>query len=66
LIQYAAVSHPVIRMKHYAYGHSIATLINPRSGKKITHKHSLTVVAVPSTLYYPSNYKVKCIISDEI
>jgi hypothetical protein len=53
-------------MKHCAYGHSLATLLNPRRVTTVSHKYSLTVaryvtvvVAVPSTEYYPANYKIK-------
>jgi hypothetical protein len=52
-----------MRVKHCAYGHSVATLINPRGVAAVTHKHSLTVarhatvaVAVPTTVHYPANY----------
>jgi hypothetical protein len=53
-------------MKHCAYGHSVATLLNPRDVTTVSHKYSLTVerhasvvVAVPSTVHYPDNYKIK-------
>jgi hypothetical protein len=53
-------------MKHCAYGHSVATLLNPRGVKTVSHKYSLTVVrhaavvvAVPFTVHYPANYEVK-------
>jgi hypothetical protein len=59
------ISHPDIRLKQCAYGHGVATLLNPR-GVTISHKSSLTVarhaavvVAVPSTLHYTANYKIK-------
>jgi hypothetical protein len=52
--------------KHCAYGHSVATLLNPRDVTTILHKYSLTVathatvvVAVSSTVHYPVNYKIK-------
>jgi hypothetical protein len=55
-----------IKMKHCAYGHSVATLLNPRAVTTVSHKNSLTVarhatvaVAVPSTVHYPDNYKIK-------
>jgi hypothetical protein len=58
--------HPNMRVKHCAYGHSTATLLNPRSVTKVSHKYSLTdarhatlVVAAPSTVHYPTNYKIK-------
>jgi hypothetical protein len=60
------ISHPDIRVKHCAYGHSVATLLNPRGVATVSHKHSLTlarhatvVVAVPSTVHHPANYKTK-------
>jgi hypothetical protein len=53
-------------MELCAYGHSIATLLNPRGVSTVAHKYSLTVarhatmvVAVPSTVHYPTNYKIK-------
>jgi hypothetical protein len=62
----AFISHPDIRVKHCAYGYSVATLLNPRGVATVSHKYSLTVarhatvaVAVPSTVHYPANYKIK-------
>jgi hypothetical protein len=53
-------------VKHCAYGHSVTTLLNPRGVATVSHKYSLTVarhttvvVAVPSTVHYPDNYKIK-------
>jgi hypothetical protein len=55
-----------MRVKHYAYAHSFATLSNPCGVTTVSHKYSLTVarhttvvVAVPSTVHYPANYKIK-------
>jgi hypothetical protein len=55
-----------MRVKHCAYGHSVATLLNPRGVATVYHKYSVTVaryatvvVAVPSTVHYPANYKIK-------
>jgi hypothetical protein len=55
-----------IRVKHFACGHSVATLLNPRGVTTLFHKYSITVanhatvvVAVPSTVHSPSNYKIK-------
>jgi hypothetical protein len=60
-------------VKHCAYSHSVATLLNPRAVITVSHKNSLTVaiyatvvVVVPSTVHYPANYKTKYIIYDEI
>jgi hypothetical protein len=60
------IRHPDIRVKHCAYGHSVATLLNPRGVTTVYHKYGLTVtrratvlVAVPSTVHYPANYKMK-------
>jgi hypothetical protein len=54
-----------MRVKHCAYDHNVATLLNPH-GVTIFHKYRLTVaryatvvVAVPSTVHCPSNYKIK-------
>jgi hypothetical protein len=62
----AGISHPDIRVKHCAYGHSVVTLLNPRVITAVSHKHSLivaihatVVVAVSSTAEYPANYKIK-------
>jgi hypothetical protein len=56
-------------VKHCAYGHSVATLLNPCGVTTVSHKYSLTVarhatvvVAVPSTVHHPANYKIKYII----
>jgi hypothetical protein len=53
-------------VKYCAYGHSVATLLNPRGVATVPHKYSLiaarhapVVVAVPSTVHYPDNYKIK-------
>jgi hypothetical protein len=61
-----AVRHPDIRVKHCAYSHSVATLLNPRGVTTVSHKYSLTVarhstvvVAVPSTVHYTADYKTK-------
>jgi hypothetical protein len=66
LPQSAAVRHPDIRVKHCAYVRNVATLLNPRGFKAVSHKYSVTVarhapavVAVPSTVHYPAHYKVK-------
>jgi hypothetical protein len=60
------IRHPDIRVKYCAYGHSVATLLNLRGVATVSHKYSLTVawhaavvVAVPSTVHYPFNYKIK-------
>jgi hypothetical protein len=57
---FVTISHPDIRVKHCAYG--VVTLLNPRVVITISHKHSITVatvvVAVPSTVHYPANYKI--------
>jgi hypothetical protein len=54
------------KSEHCAYGHNIATLLNPHSVTTVSHKYSLTiergttvVVAVLSTLHYPVNHKIK-------
>jgi hypothetical protein len=53
-------------VKHFAYDHGVATLLNPRGVTTISHKYSPTVarhatvvVAVPSTVHYPTDYKIK-------
>jgi hypothetical protein len=53
-----ALRHPDIRVKHCAYGHNVATLLNPRGVTTVSHKYSLTVathetvaVAVLSTVH---------------
>jgi hypothetical protein len=62
----APIRHPDTRVKHCAYGHSVATQLNPRGVKTVFYKYSQTVashatviVAVPSTVHYPANYKIK-------
>jgi hypothetical protein len=67
------ISRPDIRVKHCAYGYSVATLLNPRGVTTVSHKYSLTaarhatvVVAVPSSVQYPAIYNIKYIILDEI
>jgi hypothetical protein len=52
-----AIRHPDIKVKHCAYGHSVATLLNPRDVATVSHKYSLTVAA--PTVRYPAIYKVK-------
>jgi hypothetical protein len=53
------------KSEHCAYVHSVATQLNPRGATTVSHKYSLTVaihatvvVAVPSTVHCPSNYKI--------
>jgi hypothetical protein len=60
------IGRPDMRVKHCAYGHSVATMLNPRDVTTVSHKYSLTVarhstvlVAVPSTVHHPPNYKTK-------
>jgi hypothetical protein len=55
-----------MRVKHCAYDHSVATVLNPRGVATFSHTYSLTVarhatvvVAVSSIVHYPSNYKIK-------
>jgi hypothetical protein len=63
-----------MRVKHCAYGHSVATLLIPRGVATVSHKFSLTVVrhstvvvAVPSTVHCSVIYKIKkYVISDYI
>jgi hypothetical protein len=69
IIKLDTISHPYIRVKHCAYRHSVATLLNPRGVATVSHKCSLTVarhatlvVAVPSTVHHPANYKIKIIL----
>jgi hypothetical protein len=52
-------------VKHCAYGDSVATLLNPRCVKILSHKYSLiaarhatVAVAAPSTVHNPANYKM--------
>jgi hypothetical protein len=59
------ISHPDIRVKHCAYGHSVTTLLNARSVTTVSRKYILTVashatilVAVPSTVCSPANCKI--------
>jgi hypothetical protein len=51
-------------VKHCAYGHSVATLLNPRGVTTVltVARHATVVVAVPSTVHYPANYKTKNIL----
>jgi hypothetical protein len=53
--QDASIRHPDFSVKHCAYVHSVATLLNPRGVTTVSHKYSLAVarhgkvvVAVPS------------------
>jgi hypothetical protein len=55
-----------MRVKHCAYGHSVATLLNSHDVTTVSHKYSPTaarhatvVVAVPLTMHYPADYKKK-------
>jgi hypothetical protein len=61
-----SISRPDIRVKHYAYGHSVATLLNPRGVATFSHKYNLTVarhatvvVAVLSSVHHPDSYITK-------
>jgi hypothetical protein len=64
-----------MKVKYCAYGHIVATLLYPRDVTTVSQKygvrvasHATMVVAVPSTVHHPTNYKIKTrpIISDEI
>jgi hypothetical protein len=51
-------------MRMNAYSHSFAAPLNPLCVTTVYHRYSLTaarhvVVAVPSTVHYPDNYKIK-------
>jgi hypothetical protein len=54
---------PGTTVKHCAYGHSVATLLNPRGVKAVYHRQSdmrnCVVVAVPSNVHSPANYKTQ-------
>jgi hypothetical protein len=61
-----SISHPDVKVKHFAYGHSFATLLNPHGVTTVSHKYSLTVAshatvvtAVPSAVHHPIIYKIK-------
>jgi hypothetical protein len=60
------VRRPDIRVKYCTYVHSVTTPLNPRGVTTVSHKYSLTVarhvtvvVAVPSAVHHPANYKLK-------
>jgi hypothetical protein len=60
---------PDMRVKHGAYGHSVATLPISRGVATVSHncrltfaKHATVVVAVSSTVHTPTNYTIKYII----
>jgi hypothetical protein len=58
-----AIRHLDIRMKHYACGHSVATLLNPLGVTTVSRKYTPAVaVAVLSAVHYPANYKIKYIL----
>jgi hypothetical protein len=66
LYKSATISHPDIRVKYCAYGRSVITQLNPRGVTTVSHKYSLNVIrhatvvmAVPSTVRYPANYKME-------
>jgi hypothetical protein len=53
-------------VKNCAYGHSVAILLNTSGVTRVSHKYSVivairatVVVAVPSIVHYPANYKIK-------
>jgi hypothetical protein len=53
-------------VKLCTYGHSVATLLNQHGVTTVSLEYSLTVarhaivvMAVPSTINYPTNYKLK-------
>jgi hypothetical protein len=58
------ISHPDMRVKYCAYGHSVVTLLNPRGVATVSPQVDslITVVtvvgAVPSTVHHPANYKI--------
>jgi hypothetical protein len=65
LRQLYAIGRPEMIMKNCAFSHNVATLLNPRSVTTVSHKYSLAVarhatvvVAVPSTVHSPTNYKI--------
>jgi hypothetical protein len=47
-----------MKVKYCAYDLSVATLLNPR-GVRAVARYTTVVVAVPSTVHYPANYKIK-------
>jgi hypothetical protein len=61
-----AITHPDIREKNCAYGHTVATPLNPSGVTTVSRKYSLTVathanvvVAVLPIVHYPANYIIK-------
>jgi hypothetical protein len=50
-----AIRRPDIRVKHCAYGHSFATLLNPRGVTTVSLKHSVTVVRHAVVINVPSD-----------
>jgi hypothetical protein len=66
VVRMLAIRRPDMRVKHCAYGHSVATLLNPLGVTTVSHEYSLmvarhatVVVAVPFTVHYPADYKIK-------
>jgi hypothetical protein len=53
------INHPDIKVKHCAYGHSVATLLIPR-GVTTVARHATVVVAAPSTVHCPAMFKRRC------
>jgi hypothetical protein len=52
-----------MRVQHCTYGHSVVTLLNPLglsfSRVESVARHASVVVAVPSTVHHPANYKIQ-------
>jgi hypothetical protein len=66
ILDLGTIWHPDFKVKHCAYGHSVATMQNPRGVTTVSHtycitvaRHATVVVAVPSILHYPINCKIK-------
>jgi hypothetical protein len=64
--QDASIRHPDYSVKHCPHAHSVVTLLNPRGVTTVSHKYSLAVtrhgtvvVAVPSIVQHPANFKIK-------
>jgi hypothetical protein len=60
------ISHSDIRVKHCAYGHSVATLLNRGGVTTVCHKdivtvarHTTVLVVVSSTVHYSAKSKIK-------
>jgi hypothetical protein len=62
MLSEAAISHPDMRVKHCAYGHSVITPLNSCGVATVSHKYTLTVARHATVVVAVLPYTIPIII----